>query len=204
MCQIKPEERGKVWRADVQFGQMSIMAGSVQCQAGLVCFLCQMKRSVMRNMEKALWQTKGKNSCNDLLNNRKGNAMSEQELVNGIERFYGFKKELIRNVEQCGLWFVRFTVNNINYCGSISHAGAEPQLAVAGYTYKYYWQGTPVTEEYYKEFIEGQTIYLRKCIDAESGEWEWLEKTFKTPEEAEDYIETLDNPAIYGYDIRCE
>lgn len=128
--------------------------------------------------------------------------MNENKLVNSIEQIYGFKRELISNAKQCGLWHVRFTVNNINYYGCISHAGAEPVLMVEGYQYKYYWHGGPVKEAYYKEFIEGRTIHLTKCVDEESGDWEYQEVTFNTPEEAEAYIKTLDNPRIYSYDIK--
>ena len=128
--------------------------------------------------------------------------MKIQDVINAIEEYYGFKKELISNVKICGLWHVKFTVNNVNYYGCVSHAGAEPMLMVEGYSYPYYWRGIPVTEAYYKEFIEGRTIHLEKCIDEESGEWEYQEITFETPEEAEAYIKTLDNPRIYNYDIK--
>lgn len=134
---------------------------------------------------------------------RKVNSMStNEELCSSIEKFYGFKRELICNAQLCGLWHVRFTVNNINYYGHIPYHGAEPQLSVTGYEYKYFWHGSPVTEEYYKEFIEGKRINLQRCIDGEAGEWEFLDKTFNTPGEAEEYIATLDKPSMYSYDIK--
>ncbi len=128
--------------------------------------------------------------------------MKEQEVINSIEKIYGFKKELIKNVEICGLWHVRFTVNSMKYYGCITFAGAEPLLEVEGYTYQYYWHKAPVTEEYYNKFIKGKIISLKRCVDAESGEWEWMEKTFTTEEAAETYIKTLDNSFMYDYDIK--
>ena len=64
--------------------------------------------------------------------------MKKEDLINSIEKIYGFKKELISNVESCGLWHVRFTVNRINYYGCIAYHGAEPLLWIEGYQYKYY------------------------------------------------------------------
>lgn len=129
------------------------------------------------------------------------NMQSQESLLESIEKLYGFKKELIHDVEQCGCWHVRFIVNGIKYYGWIPYAGAEPQLSVEGYTTSYYWHKTPVTEEYYKENIEGKIIRLIHYSDTESGDWEWKDKTFSTPEEAENYIETLETPQFYTYDI---
>ena len=97
---------------------------------------------------------------------------------------------------------MKFTVNNINYYGCVCHSGAEPMLSVEGYSHPYFWHGVPVTEKYYKEYIEGRTIYLRKCVDEDAGEWEWLDVTFESAEEAEEFIKTRKNQRIYSYDIK--
>lgn len=128
---------------------------------------------------------------------------SEDDLKRNIEEYFGFKRELIQDVESCGLWHVRFTVNDIRYYGWVAYHGAVPQLSVAGYTTKYYWHKTPVTEEYYKKFIEGQCIRLVHYVNMESqdGDWEWQDRTFDNPEEAEEYIAGLNNPGEYTYEI---
>lgn len=126
---------------------------------------------------------------------------SESSLKESIEKYYGFKKELICNVEQTGLWHVHFEVNGIKYYGWIAHAGALPQLKVLGSTNIYYWQSVPVTEDFYKECIEGHTIVLQHCINADTGEWENLGITFSTPADADKYIKQLDDPTMYNYDI---
>lgn len=125
------------------------------------------------------------------------------DLKRTIEEYFGFKRELIQDVEQCGLWHVRFTVNGIRYYGWVAYHGATPQLSVEGYATKYYWHKTPVTEEYYKEFIEGHCIRLQHYVnmEAQDGDWEWLNQTFSNPEAAETYIAGLDNPREYTYDI---
>lgn len=130
--------------------------------------------------------------------------MTNQELANYIEKTYGFKKELIQNIRSSGLGSVRFTVNGINYHGCTPYAGAQPMLWVESYAYTYYWRGTPVTEAYYKKFIEGRTIYLKKCIDADCGEWEWLDITFKTEAEALCFIRKFENPEMFDYDVKYE
>ena len=127
-----------------------------------------------------------------------------QNVVDTISKYYGFKKELITDIEMCGLWYVKFTVNNIRYYGSVCYYGALPMLSVAGYCHKYSWHGVPVTEEYYKRHIEGRTLYLRTCVDEDAGEWIWLDVTFKSVEEAEEFIKSRKNPAIYDYDIKYE
>ena len=33
-----------------------------------------------------------------------------QNVVDTISKYYGFKKELITDIEMCGLWYVKFTV----------------------------------------------------------------------------------------------
>ena len=38
---------------------------------------------------------------------------SAEGLKESIERDYGFKRELIQNAELCGLWHIRFQVNEI-------------------------------------------------------------------------------------------
>lgn len=128
--------------------------------------------------------------------------MQNNDLKKSIEKFFGFKKELIESVEQCGLWHVRFVVNGIKYYGWVAYHGAVPQLSVEGYTSTYRWHGTPVTEEYYNEFIRGKTLRLQ-WISRESGDgdWGWLDKYFSTPEEADSYIANLENPELYSYDI---
>lgn len=125
----------------------------------------------------------------------------QNSLVDSISELFGFKRELIEDAEQCGLWHVRFKVNGIKYYGWVAYHGAVPQISVDGYSSPYRWKGTPVTEEYYNEFISGKSIRLIEYIDRETGDWKWLDIYFSTPEEAEHYISTLEKPMNYTYDI---
>lgn len=132
-------------------------------------------------------------------------SQSKEDCINAIEKYYGFKKELIKDVEPCGLWQVRFRVNGIKYYGSVSYYGAEPMLTIEGYVTPYYWHGTPITEEYYNNFIKGNIIRLQYLHrEKEDGSWEWLNETFSTPEEAEAYISTMSNSENYSYDVYRE
>lgn len=124
------------------------------------------------------------------------------DLKKSIEKLFGFNAELIESAEQCGLWHVRFIVNGIKYYGGVSYHGALPQLSVEGYTSPYYWHGTPVTAEFYSEFIEGKCIRLLDLHrELEDGSWEWMDEYFSTPQEAEEYISKLEKPESYSYDI---
>lgn len=125
---------------------------------------------------------------------------SETEIKEAIAKTFGFKKELIKNASLCGLWHVRFEVNDIRFYGWIPYHGAVPQISVEGYNTKYYWHGTPVTEAYYKELIEGKTIRLYR-YNATKDDWEWMDKTFTSPKEAEEYIRGMESPEKYNYDI---
>lgn len=128
--------------------------------------------------------------------------MQNDDLKKIIEKIFGFKKELIKSVQQCGLWHVRFTVNGIKYYGWIAYHGALPQLFVEGYTSSYRWHGTPVTEEYYNEYIKGKCIRLQYLHrELEDGDWEWLDEYFSSPEEAEKYISKLEKSEFYTYDV---
>lgn len=116
-----------------------------------------------------------------------------RDLLNSIEEKYGFKRELIRNPELCGLWFVRFEVNGIKYIGSIPFHGALPQLKVTGYITEHYNENsTPVEDWYYEEFIKDKQARLLRCIDAEAGDWEDTGIRFKNQEEVEEYMSNLD------------
>lgn len=124
-----------------------------------------------------------------------------EELIDSIHEFYGFKKDLIKNPAQHGLWHVSFEVNGINYTGACSFHGALPTLTVVGYTTKKYYHDTPVEDWYYKEFIEEKQVKIMRVIDAESGDWEDTGIRCKDQEEAKKYISGLKNPKEYWYDI---
>lgn len=130
---------------------------------------------------------------------------TEQELRKHISTIYGFKENLITNPVQCGLWHVRFTVNKIKYYGCISHSGAEPCLFVEGYEYQYYDHTTPVTEEYYNNYIKDKKIRLLLVHDPSNKEWEegdWKDTgiRFNSLEEYEQYIATKKDNCKYDYD----
>ena len=127
---------------------------------------------------------------------------SIDELKKSIERDYGFKKELVQNAELCGLWHVRFQVNGIRYYGCRVHAGAVPQLEVEGNVNPYHDEmGTPVTEEYYNRHIKGHQARLIRFKDKEAGDWEDTGIRFASQEEAEKYIDGLEDGQKYGYDF---
>lgn len=118
--------------------------------------------------------------------------MDKKNLLDSIEKHYGFKRELIQNPELCGCWFVQFEVNGIKYCGSIPFHGALPQLKVTGYTTKHYNEhGTPVEDWYYNEFINGKQARLLHCVDADAGDWEDTGIRFENQKEAEEYMYLL-------------
>lgn len=121
--------------------------------------------------------------------------MEKEELMEIIENCYGFKKELIKNPEQCGCWFVRFEVNGIKYHGNISFHGALPQLHVIGYATEHYSEyGTPVEDWYYDEFIKGKKARLLHYVyvdDEEDGDWEDTGIEFKDQKQAEEYMHNL-------------
>lgn len=131
------------------------------------------------------------------------NMESKENLTDWIEESFGFKKELIENPELCGLWHVRFTVGSICYYGYVPYHGALPQLKVVGDTYKHHWKGTPVTEEYYEEFVKNEPIKLMRCVDLEAGDWKYTGKEFQTEEEAIEYIGCMSeaDQTEYDYDI---
>lgn len=131
--------------------------------------------------------------------------MTEKEkLLDSIESCYGFKRNLIKNPELCGCWFVRFEVNGIAYSGGISFYGALPQLNVIGNTTKYHNEhGTPVEDWYYEKHIKGKKARLMHCIDAEDGDWEDTGVWFENQEEAEGYMESLEKKEVpyYRYEM---
>lgn len=128
--------------------------------------------------------------------------MQSNKLKRDIAELFGFKEELIESAEQCGLWHVRFVVNGIKYYGWVAYNGAVPQLSVEGYVTAYRWRETPVTEEYYNEFIKEKCIRLQYLyLDSGDGEYEWLNECFSTPEEADAYIAKLEKPNYYTYDV---
>ena len=119
--------------------------------------------------------------------------MEKEKLIEIIEKDYGFKKELIKNPEQCGLWFVKFEVNGIKYTGNVSFHGALPQLNVIGHTTKQYDEyGTPVEDWFYSEFIKDKPAKLLHCVDAEDGDWEDTGIRFENQKQAEEYMSNVD------------
>lgn len=132
-----------------------------------------------------------------------GSRITEGQMIEVIERDYGFKRELIKNPRLCGLWHVRFEVNGILYYGSTPYHGAKPCLSVQGYIAKHYWHGTPITDEYYEEVIKGNKIEIIHYIDAgnDNGDWERTGIIFDTVEEAEAYISQLPNAKDYSHEL---
>ena len=126
---------------------------------------------------------------------------TQEELIESIEKLFGFKKELIKNPEQCGLWHVRFEVNGIRYYGAISFYGALPTIKNDGYVTTHYYHDTPVEEWYYDEYIKGKEVEILKRIDSESGEWEDTGIRCKSQGEAKTLINEMDSPTQYWYDI---
>lgn len=126
--------------------------------------------------------------------------MGKENLLDIIEKDYGFKKESIKNPEQCGCWFVRFEVNGIKYCGSTPFHGALPQINVTGYTTDHYNEhGSPVEDWYYNEFIKDKKARLRHCVDGETGEWEDTGVRFENQKQAEEYMGSLDEKDLPYY-----
>lgn len=122
----------------------------------------------------------------------------KEELMETIEKNYGFKKELIQNAELCGLWHVRFQVNGIRYYGWIAHSGAIPQLKVEGNVHPYHDEmGTPVTEEYYNRHIKGRQARLLRFKDKDAWNYEDTGIRFACQEEAEKYIDELEDGQNY-------
>ncbi|MGL6198718.1 MAG: hypothetical protein ACRC3H_07270 [Lachnospiraceae bacterium] len=129
-----------------------------------------------------------------------------EQLKDIIEQDYGFKRELIINPVLHGLWCVSFEVLGIKYCGSTPFAGALPLLSVAGYAHPYFQNYIPVTEDYYNDFIKDKRIVLRKFIpyaknDPDNGEWKSTIMEFSSQDEANKYIDQLDNPHFYDYEF---
>lgn len=126
---------------------------------------------------------------------------SQEELIRSIEKHFGFKKELIQNPIQCGLWHVQFIVNGIKYAGSIAFHGALPMLNIIGYETDHYYHETPIEDWYYDEFIKGKSVRIIKYIDQDSGEWEDTGIRCINQEEAKKRIGTMSNTEKYGYDF---
>lgn len=126
---------------------------------------------------------------------------TQEELKNSIEELFGFKKELIEKPEQIGLWHVRFCVNGIRYCGSISFHGALPTIMNLGYTTTHYYHDTPVEEWYYNEFIRDKPVRIIKFTNPENGDWEDTGIRCKDQEEAKERINNMNSPEKFWYDI---
>lgn len=125
--------------------------------------------------------------------------VKKEELLDSIEEKYGFKRELIKNPELHGLWFVSFEVKGIRYNGNISFHGALPQIHVSGYAAEHYNEcGTPVEDWYYDEFIKEKKARLLYCADLD-GEWEDTGIRFKDQREAQKYMDNLDKGNISHY-----
>ena len=129
-----------------------------------------------------------------------GLTMEEEKLLNSIEKCYGFKRELIKNPQLCGCWFVRFEVNGIEYSGGISFHGALPQLNVIGNTTPYHNEhGTPVENWYYDEYIKDKKAKLLHCVDPDAGDWEDTGIQFQNQKEADEYMHNLDKKDSPNY-----
>lgn len=126
---------------------------------------------------------------------------TQEELINSIERCFGFKRELIKNPQQLGLWFVHFEVNGIIYAGSICFHGALPMINQIGYVTTHYYRDIPIEDWYFEEFIKGKLVKIMKCIDPDNGDWEDTGIRCKDQEEAKIRISNMDEPEKYGYDI---
>lgn len=126
---------------------------------------------------------------------------TEVELKNSIEELFGFKKELIENPVQIGLWHVKFCVNGIRYYGAIAFHGALPTIQIDGYVTNHYYHDTPVEEWYYNEHIKGKPVRIIKFLDPESGDWEDTGIRCRDQEEAKNKINSMTNPKNFWYDI---
>ena len=132
------------------------------------------------------------------------NEKEKEQLLDSIEKHYGFKRELINNPQLCGLWFVDFEVNGIKYLASIPFHGAAPQLRVRGYTTEHYNEnGTPVEDWYYNKFIKGKKARLLRCVDEDAGAWEEVGIEFENQEEAQEYMDNLEekDAPYYRYEM---
>lgn len=126
--------------------------------------------------------------------------IEKEQLLDSIEKCYGFKRELIKNPHLCGLWFVEFEVNGIKYAASIPFHGAFPQLKVYGYVTEHYNEhGSPVEDWYYDEFIKGKRARLLHCVDAEAGDWEDTGIQFENQKEAQEYMDSLEKKDFPNY-----
>lgn len=126
---------------------------------------------------------------------------TQEELIDSIEELFGFKKELIKNPEQVGLWHVRFCVNGIKYYGAISFHGALPTIMNDGYVTTHYYHDTPVEEWYYNKYIKGKQVRIIRFIDPENGDWEDTGIRCIDQEEAKERINNMNNPEKFWYDV---
>lgn len=128
------------------------------------------------------------------------------QLKDSIEKDYGFKRELIMNPVSHGLWCILFEVLGVKYCGSIPFAGALPMPKVVGFSHLYYQNKIPVTKDFYNEYIKDKRIVLRKFVPykkdtPENGEWRSADIEFSSQDEANTYIDKLDNSQFYDYEF---
>ena len=126
---------------------------------------------------------------------------TQEELIESIEKLFGFKKNLIKSPEQVGLWHVSFCVNGIKYYGSIPFYGARPTIKSAGYTTTHYDHDTPVEEWYYNKYIKDKPVRIIKSINSENGDWEDTGIRCKDQEAAKERISGMNNPENFWYDI---
>lgn len=108
-----------------------------------------------------------------------------------IEKYYGFKRELIRNMQWSGTQFVTFEVNGIIYCGWFPFSGAVNQLSVNGYTAKHHNEKDVLVEDwYYDKYIRDKPVRIIRYVPSgeDEGEWEDTGTILKNQEEAEKYI----------------
>lgn len=126
--------------------------------------------------------------------------IDKEKILDSIESSYGFKRDLIKNPELCGLWFVNFEVNGIEYRGSIPFHGALPTLHVHGYLTEHYDEnGSPVEDWYYEKYIKGKKARLMRCVDADAGEWKDTGIQFKNQKEADEYMQHLEKEELPNY-----
>lgn len=126
---------------------------------------------------------------------------TQTELIELIEKHFGFKKERIENPTKHGLWYVQFEVNGIKYAGAINFHGALPTLKIMGYTTTHYYHETPIEDWYYDQFINGRPVQILKRTDLESGDWVDTGIRCLNQEEAKMRISHMSNPSDYWYDI---
>ncbi|MCM1172366.1 MAG: hypothetical protein NC393_09595 [Clostridium sp.] len=118
-----------------------------------------------------------------------------EEILLKIEKYYGFKKELIRNVQMDGPLFVNFEVNGIMYSGYVPFVGAIPQLTVNGYTAKHHNEKDVLVEDwYYEKYIKDKPVRLLRYMavdENDEAKWEDTGVILKNQEDAEKYINSL-------------